>query len=300
MNFRVEAFPFLQKTVNPLPPQLWIRCSSPDTWLSLTSRLPNWGFAVVGTRYPTRRSLQEVRRILSALDPAQGFVVVSGLAKGIDAEAHRCALDLGLPTLAVLAGGLDEIYPTENERLAHEILDRGGAWVSEYDPGFRPRKGTFLARNRLIAGLSQATWIVEAGLQSGALNTAKWSRDFGTDLYVSPFHPSDTPGAGNRELLSQNACWPLWGPDGLQSTWLNLHFKGTARKTDDNSEWPPEACALWRHLNQSRTGEGPGVISVFELTSTWRGGAEALSSALHTLRDSGKLRVSAGWIELLA
>ena len=284
-------FHFFPPSLKPCPLQLRIRTLNEAISEALLERLPTRGLAIVGTRYPCRRSLLEVRRILETLNPADNWVIISGLAKGIDEEAHRIALERGLDTLAVLGSGLDEIYPAENRELALRIINQGGALLSEYPDTATPRKHTFLARNRIIAALARATWIVEAGERSGALNTARWTREIGTDLYVSPFHPADTPGQGNRKLLAENAAWALWSSEDLRSTWLALQPSCNSRKKDEIPAHLVDLIRLIQTLTRSTEALSPA-----ELALAWAGQPEQLTPQLLELQKLGKVRFEGGWL----
>lgn len=155
---------------------------------TLSSLLPM--IAVVGTRSPTPRGSSVAREL--AFDLArEGVTVISGLARGIDTAAHRGALEAGGRSVAVLGSGLDQIYPPENEGLAREIT-RGGAVVSEFPMGWEPRSASFPRRNRVIAGLSIGTVVVEAGARSGALITAARAVEQGREVFAVP-GPVDEP-----------------------------------------------------------------------------------------------------------
>ena len=142
------------------------------------------GVAIVGARAATQYG-QHVAQELAADLAAGGLPVVSGLAHGIDAAAHRGALVTGGRTVAVVAGGVDEPYPASNAALAAQIARRGSV-VSEAPPGVRPTRPAFLARNRLIAGLSEGVVVVEAALRSGAKNTAAWGNELGRVVMAVP------------------------------------------------------------------------------------------------------------------
>jgi DNA processing protein len=140
--------------------------------------------AVVGTRTPSSRASAQAYSLGKELGRA-GITVVSGLALGIDAMAHRGCLDGGGVTLAVLGCGLDGIYPASNRPLARRILENGGALLSEYPPGTRPYRWNFPERNRIISGLALGTVVVEAPDRSGALYTAHFSLDQGRELWAA-------------------------------------------------------------------------------------------------------------------
>jgi DNA processing protein len=147
--------------------------------------------AIVGTRRPTERGRLVAARIGAAIANA-GAVVVSGLAVGIDGAAHAAVVAERSPTVAVLGSGHGRLFPRAHQRLAAEIVATGGAVVSELWPDQQPSKDTFPRRNRVISGLADATIVVEAGLRSGALITAKWALEQGRGLFLVP-GPIDEP-----------------------------------------------------------------------------------------------------------
>jgi DNA processing protein len=147
--------------------------------------------AIVGTRRPTERGRLTAARIAGAVGDA-GAVVVSGLAVGIDGAAHAAAVHEGRPTIAVLGSGHRHLFPRAHARLEERILATGGVVISEFWPDIEASKYTFPRRNRLISGLSSATIVVEAGLRSGALITAKWALEQGRDCFFVP-GPIDEP-----------------------------------------------------------------------------------------------------------
>jgi DNA processing protein len=147
--------------------------------------------AVVGSRAPTAYGRRMARRIAGDL-ARRGVAVVSGLARGIDAEAHAAALAAGGTTWAVLGSGLDEVYPPENRGLAERIAAEGGCVLSEYPLGTRPHKLAFPRRNRVVAGLSWATLVVEGRLSSGSCVTAARAADYGREVLAVP-GPADSP-----------------------------------------------------------------------------------------------------------
>lgn len=140
--------------------------------------------AVVGTRHPTLDGLQTARE-LGRLLAGRGVVVVSGMARGIDQAAHEGALDVGGPTVAVLGTGLDVDYPCRDEPLRRAVA-RAGGLASEYPPGVGPRPRNFLWRNRIIAGLADATVVVEGRARSGALQTARLAAGQGREVFAVP------------------------------------------------------------------------------------------------------------------
>lgn len=160
--------------------------------------------AIVGTRKATALGLRAAEEFSYEL-ARLGFTIVSGLAMGIDAAAHRGALKAEGKSIAVLGCGLDKIFPTQNERLAEEIIDLGGALVSEYPVGTPAYQSNFLERNRITAGLSIATTIMEAPYRSGAINTASWSANQGKPVFVLP-GPFNHPNYSGSHLLIRDGA----------------------------------------------------------------------------------------------
>jgi DNA processing protein len=155
--------------------------------------------AVVGTRRPTYSGLEVAARISRGLAEA-GFVVVSGMAVGIDAAAHRAALQAGGATVAVLGCGLDVDYPAHNAKLKRAISERG-TLLTEYDEGTRPHKGYFPLRNRIIAGLSVGVVVIEGTIRSGALVTARLALDCNRNVYAVPGSARNPMAEGPNELI---------------------------------------------------------------------------------------------------
>lgn len=174
--------------------------------------------AIVGSRKNTSYGKEVAYQ--AAYEAAKaGAVVISGLAYGIDSIAHRGALDAGGVTIAVLGTPIDQIYPVSHRGLAQEIIENGGAIISEYGPGGIPRskgemQSRFLARNRIIAGLSDVTLIAEAADRSGSLNTASHTLDIGSDLMAAPGDITRLTSRGCNKLLMQGAI-PYTEPSDL-------------------------------------------------------------------------------------
>ena len=175
------------------PPVLWARGN-----IALLQRP---AIALVGARNASSLGTR-MSRALALGCGAAGFVVVSGLARGIDAAAHSAALPHG--TIAVMAGGLDVIYPPEHRDLAQQIATQG-LIVSEQPMGMAPKAGHFPRRNRLISGLAQAVVVVEAAARSGSLLTARMALDQGREVLAVPGHPFDARAAGSNMLLRDGA-----------------------------------------------------------------------------------------------
>lgn len=160
--------------------------------------------AIVGSRKPTTYGREVTYRL--AYDLAKkGTVIVSGLALGIDAIAHQAALDAGGKTIAVLANGLDYIYPSLNKRLAENILNSGGAILSEYPPGIRARDYQFLERNRIVSGLSDMVIVTEAASRSGTLSTVGHALNQGKEVGAIPGNITSPMSSGCNKVLKQGA-----------------------------------------------------------------------------------------------
>ena len=158
--------------------------------------------AVVGSRNASGAGLKFAGTLSRDLGEA-GFVIASGLARGIDAAAHRASLASG--TLAVLAGGHDRIYPAEHEALLAELIASGGAAISEMPLGHVPRARDFPRRNRLISGVALGVVVVEAAHRSGSLITARIAAEQGREVFAVPGSPLDPRAAGTNDLIKQGA-----------------------------------------------------------------------------------------------
>jgi DNA processing protein len=186
-------YPPMLAAVDPPPPLLWT--------LGAAALLSHESVAVVGARIASAGGQRIARGLAQALGQA-GFVVVSGLARGIDAAAHTGALETG--TVAVLGGGVDDVYPPDNADLYDRIVERGCV-VSESPMGARAQARDFPRRNRIISGLSRGVIVVEAELKSGSLITARLAAEQGRDVFAVPGSPLDPRAKGPNELLRQGA-----------------------------------------------------------------------------------------------
>ncbi|AEJ43247.1 DNA-processing protein DprA [Alicyclobacillus acidocaldarius] len=205
-------------------------------------------FGMVGTRRMTSYGMEAARWIAGEI-ARRGAVVVSGLAMGIDATAHAAALEVGGDTVSVLGCGIDRCYPPSNRRLYHQIASTG-TLVSEYPPGTPVRKHHFPERNRLIAALSQAVIVVQAGDRSGALITAQCALDLGRDVYAVPGPITSRASRGVNRLLFDGAI-PLVDPHDLFPEQTDVE-NGGAQKVPAHLE--PCYQALARH-QPIRAGE---------------------------------------------
>ena len=158
--------------------------------------------AVVGSRNASIAGLKITER-LSRQMGENGYVIVSGLARGIDTAAHKAAIETG--TIAVFAGGVDHVFPEENSNLVENIIETGGAVVSEMPMGWQPRAKDFPRRNRIITGLSRAVLVVEAARKSGSLITARLANETGRTILAIPGSPLDPRSEGTNNLIREGA-----------------------------------------------------------------------------------------------
>ncbi|MCC6006559.1 MAG: DNA-processing protein DprA [Rhodobacteraceae bacterium] len=187
------------------PPLLWA--------LGDTGLLARQAVALVGARNASSLGLRMAARLAADLGAA-GLVIVSGLARGIDAAAHDAALPTG--TIAVLAGGIDVIYPPENTALARQIADVG-LLLSEQPPGLQPQARHFPRRNRIVSGLSRALVVVEGAAKSGSLITARAAADQGREVMAVPGHPTDARADGCNALIREGAALVRGARDVLEA-----------------------------------------------------------------------------------
>ncbi len=212
-------YPERLATLRDAPPLLWVRGDF--------ARLESPLVAVVGARRATGYGREASRQLAAAL-AAAGVGVVSGLARGIDAAAHRGALEAGGSTAAVLGCGPDEIYPPEHRRLAEALLERG-AVLSEFPPGTPPRAHHFPLRNRIISALAAAVVVVEARPRSGSLITARHALEQGREVLVVP-GPIDAPASeGSNRLLRDGAAPVLDVSDVLRAIGCETSGAAVAR-----------------------------------------------------------------------
>jgi DNA processing protein len=228
--------------------------------------------AIVGARACSPYGSQVARMLGRELATA-GLVVVSGLARGIDAEAHRGALEAGGRTVAVLGCGIDRDYPASHAELAGRIRS-SGLVVSEYGPGVEPAPWRFPARNRIVAGLSQATVVVEARERSGALITADLALEEGREVFAVPGEITSALSAGTNRLLALGATPLLEADDVLRSFGI------------DRAEQPPPA-DLTEAAAKVLGALGDGAASVDELMAATGLGIGTVAAALTELELAG-------------
>lgn len=168
---------------------------------------PKHVISIVGTRHCTAYGVEFTRRLIKDLaETVDDLIVISGLAYGIDITAHRAALDAGVKTGAVLAHGLNTIYPAEHRNDAQRIVKNGGFLLTEYRSDAHIHKGNFLARNRIVAGLADATIIIESDIKGGAMTTANIASAYGRDVFALPGKVTDTYSRGCNALIANNTA----------------------------------------------------------------------------------------------
>jgi DNA processing protein len=189
-----EGYPARLATLDDAPPLLAVRGDTNTLMLSM--------IAIVGSRNASGAGMKFAGQLAHELGEA-GFIVISGLARGVDQAAHRASVESG--TVAVLAGGHDCIYPPEHGDLLTAILDHEGAAISEMPLGHEPRGRDFPRRNRLISGASLGVVVVEAAHRSGSLITARMAAEQGREVFAVPGSPLDPRAAGTNDLIKQGA-----------------------------------------------------------------------------------------------
>jgi DNA processing protein len=260
-----ETFPPLLASIHDPPPGLFARGAGPVELLEQPA------VAIVGARACSSYGAG-VARTLGRELAAAGLVIVSGLARGIDAEAHRGALDAGGLTVAVLGCGIDRDYPAAHRELARRICARGNV-VSEYAPGVEPAPWRFPARNRIIAGLCAATVVVEARERSGSLITADFALEEGREVFAVPGEITSGLSRGSNALLRVGAT-PLTAAGDV------LQVLGMEPAPPERSEISATAASVLDALTD-------GVASVDELVGRTKIDAGTVAAALAELELAG-------------
>lgn len=227
-ELEVEGFPPLLAEIPQPPKQLWATGNLPPPHLTL--------LAVVGSRKYTSYGRQVIEHLFKGL---AGYPVgiVSGLALGIDTLAHETALENNIYTLAVPGSGLNEkvLYPATNHRLARRILESGGGLLSELQPDAPAAKWTFPQRNRIMAGMCQATLLIEAGEKSGTLITARMATDYNRELLVVPANIFSQNAKGVHQFLKLGATPVTEAEDILLALGIEVEDRGEAKPRPDLS-----------------------------------------------------------------
>ena len=164
--------------------------------------------AIIGTRNHTEYGKQTTEKLVKEL-AEQNVLVISGMAFGVDAIAHKAAIKNNLPTVGVLGHGLDQIYPPEHSHLAKDMLKHGGGLLTEFRSNTKPDKHNFPTRNRIVAGISDATIVIETGIKGGSMITAELANGYNKDVFAIPGKVSDNKSAGCNYLIKSNKAMLL-------------------------------------------------------------------------------------------
>ncbi len=272
-------FPDALNDLSDAPPMLWA--------IGDVSLLHKPCIAMVGARNCSSLGARMARGLATDLGK-QGYVVVSGLARGIDTSAHMAALDTG--TVAVMAGGVDVIYPAENTDLARDIA-RSGLRVSEQPMGVTPQARHFPRRNRIISGLARAVVVVEAAAKSGSLITARDALDQGREVLAVPGHPFDARAAGCNLLIRDGATLVRSAEDVVEAL--------PQQQADLLEAHPPEAPAVPSPSGVTLHGEilarlGPSPIAEDQLIRDIAATAGEIGPALVDLELDGRIQRQPG------
>jgi len=244
------------------------------------SEADNWSLAVVGTRSVSAYGRQVTHQLVTELVSA-GLTIISGLARGADAEAHQAAIDAGGRTIALLPCGLDAIYPPENRKLAEAISHRG-ALISLFALGVPPESGYFAPRNRVMSGMSRGVLVTEAGIKSGALVTAQYALEQGREVFAVPGNITARGSSGTNLLIQEGAHPVLEAKDVLDI----LDIEYVAEYVDVRRTLPTlndKERRVLEHLSDNPCHIDE-VVRVSGITSS------EVSSALMTLQLKGLVR----------
>lgn len=266
---------------HPLFPPALLHAADPPLMLYAQGRLELLGgeaLAVVGSRNPTRQGTDNARAFSAHLSQA-GFTVVSGLALGIDAAAHEGGLEGAASTLAVVGTGLDRVYPKRHLALARRIAEQG-LIVSEYSLGTPPLPENFPNRNRIIAGLSRGTLVIEAALKSGSLITARLASESGRDVFAIPGSIHSPQSRGCHALIKQGAKLVESAQDILEE----LNLPGATSKIDT-----PQGELVLDHEDAVLHALGFDPVSLDALVARTGWSAAALSVRLLELELNGQI-----------
>ena len=237
--------------------------------------------AIVGSRHNTKYG-EEVAYRLGYTLAKHGVIVISGLAYGIDSIGHQAALDAGGITIAVLGTPIDEIYPRNHRKLATEIVETGGAIISEYAPGTKVYpKTSFLERNRIISGLSDIVVVVEAAERSGSLNTATHALEQGKEVFAVPGNITSPYSQGCNKLIRQGA-FPYTEPDDILRELFPEEFLARKKKCHLKGDTDVETLILNSLASGLRSGE--------EIMASTKLPPEVFNQSVTLLEIKGRIR----------
>lgn len=255
--------------------------------------------AIVGARNASAAG-QRMTQMLAGDLSERGYVVVSGLARGIDAAAHKASLSGG--TVAVLAGGLDHIYPEENAPLARSIIEAGGALITEMPMGWQPRAQDFPRRNRIVSGMSLGVVVVEAAKKSGSLITARLALEQDRDVFAVPGSPLDPRAEGGNHLIQEGAKLVTSAEDIIEV----LSSADPTRAALLEPDWEPEFEAATLDAEPSNNDRArliealsPTPVAVDHLITTTQLSVSAVQTLLLELDLAGRIEWSSGQLVAL-
>ncbi|EMP54596.1 DNA protecting protein DprA [Marinobacter santoriniensis NKSG1] len=256
-----------------------------------TALLQRDQIGIVGSRHATPAGLDHARRFAATLGE-RGLLVTSGLALGIDGAAHAGALDAGAPTVAVIGSGPDRLYPRQHQKLGRRIVERG-VIVSEYPPGTPARAGHFPQRNRIISGLSRGILVVEAGLKSGSLISARLALEQGREVFAIPGSVHSPVARGCHHLIKQGARLVETVDDVLEElgTWWSL--QPTVTEKPEAAEGPDLSALAKREIAVFRA-LGYDPVSTDALASATGLSADQLMQSLLLLELQGLVASAPG------
>ena len=240
--------------------------------------------SMVGSRAASYDGQKAARRIARDLS-SNGISIISGLASGIDTSAHLGCLEGGSPTAAVMACGLDRVYPSCNQKLSDDILSGGGLLISEFAPGEKPEGWHFPVRNRIMTGLSQALILMEARIRSGSMTSVQHALDQGKDVFVYPGDPASEKYEANHQLLREGALYFTSAEDILEDMgWLDnrRHIGQNIVCSSENIPENPGEKAVFLALK-------PGKLGFEELLSATGLDASVLMSCLTIMQIRGMI-----------
>lgn len=286
-RFAIErGYPPLLARIDAPPPMVYLKGE--------TELLQRPAIAIVGSRQCSAAGVQLTKLFASQLADA-GFIIVSGLARGIDRAAHEASLKSG--TVAVLAGGIDWVYPPEHAELQARIGNEG-CLITDRPPGLQPREKDFPRRNRIIAGLVYGVVIVEAAARSGTLVTARYANELGREVFSVPGHPLDPRAEGTNRLIKQGATLvteaedviavlrPILGP-------RERHIEATEPFADEPAPFPRPAAAHdftpEEVLEAVLTALGPAPVAIDAIARKTGLNAQAVQIAVLELDLAGRI-----------
>lgn len=265
------GYPAVLRPIDDAPNQLYYLGSPLDKWLGLPK------VAVVGSRKMTSYGKMVTDELVTELT-RNGVVIISGLAYGVDAAAHNAAIDAGGLTVAVLPTSLDKIYPSGHYSLAQKIVESGGTLISEYPIGSVPIKVNFLARNRIVSGLSDCVLIPEAAINSGTMHTAAFALNQGKTVMAVPGNITNPTSAGCNNLIKSGAIPATSAEDVFFA--LKIKPKKETVRVFRGSE--DEELVLKLIIE--------GIVAMEDLALASNLSSSSLSSVLTSLEISGHIR----------